>query len=51
MMLYCILFYFFQELEQGERKIETTSYVDRDRAAAVNMGASDIKSDLKGKRR
>ena len=54
---YCIFCSFYkslsklQEIDAGERKVETTSYVDRDRAAAVNMGTSDIKSDLKGKRR
>ena len=41
----------FQEAETGERKVEVTSYVDRDRAAAVNLGQTDIKSNLKGMKR
>ena len=28
-----------------------TTYVDRDRAAAVTIGSKDLKSDMKGKRR
>jgi hypothetical protein len=36
-------------LEGGEGKIETF-YVDRDRAAVVNIGTKDIKNDLKGKK-
>ena len=31
--------------------MQETSYVDRDRAAAVTIGSKDIKNDLKGKRR
>ena len=38
-------------MDTGERKVEVTSYVDRDRAAAVNLGQTDIKSNLKGMKR
>ena len=36
--------------EKQETQIQETTYVDRDRAAAVTIGSKDIKNDLRGKR-
>ena len=41
-----------EESEKVTREhVRETTYVDRDRAAAVTIGSKDLKSDMKGKRR
>ena len=39
------------QLDQEGKRVTETTYVDRDRAAAVTIGSKDIKNDLKGKRK
>ena len=39
------------EAEGTREQVRETTYVDRDRAAAVTIGSKDIKNDLKGKKR
>ena len=47
-----MLINFQEETEKVTREhVRETTYVDRDRAAAVTIGSKDLKSDMKGKRR